>query len=173
MKYTKNTANFTIFDSSCDYDYEDYKEMCEMNDWEIHPEGSNGYWDTMARIREFECEDFWDNLRYSGIKGRVMITGHLGLWNGRPEIVPVLADNLYEAVSKCIDGDIMDFKLTYNCGVIEVEAYHHDGCNYFELHLLSKRGEDEASRPKYWYYGEDYEVRNWWFKQFKENDIVF
>jgi len=173
-KFTKNTTKFTIFDSARDIDFEEVREHCEINDMEVPEEGSNGYWDIVSHIREWELEDFWDNLKFFDKKLKhqsVMVTGRMGLWNGRPEIVPTLVNGIDEAIRKMCDSSIMDLKVEYDGGVINVYASHHDGTNCFEIHKLSKAGRMEIERPKYYY--EDYNVKDWWFKQFSIEEIEF
>ena len=172
MKIKKNDSEFTIFDTRTvyDYSYEEYKERCEENDMEVHEEDTQGYYDDLNTFFSWDREDFFDSLEHSTLnnKGSVMITGDLGLWNGRHEISPVLCNTLRDAIWKCIDN-MDDFSIEYYHGQINVSGFHHDGCNTFELHLLSVNGQKAVERQKYSYY--DYEPRLWWFKQFKEADI--
>jgi len=169
-KFTKNTTRFVIFDSARNIDFEEVKEFCEINDMETPEENSSAYWDIVNHIREFDIEDFWANLKYSKLNyTSVMVTGTMGLWNGRPEIVPTLVCGIDEAIRKMCNSDIMDIKVEYDCGVINVYASHHDGTNCFEIHKLSKAGIIEVDRPKYYY--EDYEPKDWWFKQFSVEEI--
>ena len=92
-----------------------------------------------------------------------MITGSLGLWNGRPTIAPVLCNNLVEAIEKCF-GSCDDLEVNLENGHLEVLAKHHDGTNCFEIHILSKKGLREVERPKYTWCGEEYEPKPYWFK---------
>lgn len=93
------------------------------------------------------CRDRWNgffyddfgshsNLTYSKIGDcPVVITGSLGLWDGRKEIVPVTCDSVSKAIYKCIDYDYQCIYEDEN-GDLFVEDYHHDGINVFKISLL-------------------------------------
>ena len=92
-----------------------------------------------------------------------MITGSLGLWNGHPTIVPVLCNDIMEAIERCLDCNCqIEFEIILEDGHVEVQVHHHDGTNCFEIWLLSKKGLKEIERPKYEY--EDYNPNRTWFK---------
>ena len=147
--------------------YEDYVQMCEENEWPVHPEDSEGYWNDIWRVTEMEWDDFKGNMAYSKYDtARCMVTGTLGLWNGHPEITPILCNGVMEAIDKCLSGrSIEDWDITLVNGHIEVNAYHHDGSNCFEIHLLSAKGEREVERKKYTWDGYDYDPKPDWFKK--------
>ena len=164
----RNIINTTYFDSlyyGNEYSYEEYKEMCEECGWECHEEGSTGYWRDMAELTESDWDAFKGNMEYSKYKGQpCMITGALGLWNGHPTIVPVKCDDIMEAIEKCLDNNYsFEYEILLKDGHIEVNVSHHDGTNCFEIHLLSKKGIKESSRPIY-EWEKDYEPKRWWFK---------
>lgn len=69
----------------------------------------------------------------------VVITGTLGLWNGRRKIEFVREDNLKDAFWRCAE-DMDEVKIYDNNGVIEIVAYHHDGYNRFYIYQLSSKG---------------------------------
>ena len=70
----------------------------------------------------------------------VVITGKLGLWNGNPTIKNVECKNIEEAVYKCISD--MDEVEIYedNYGNLNIDAYHHDGTNYFTIKKKTDKG---------------------------------
>ena len=70
----------------------------------------------------------------------VAITGTLGLWDGDHDIWPRKMESVYDAIRKCVGGDIEWATVMYDDGVITVDAYHHDGCNHFIIKALSKKG---------------------------------
>ena len=156
--------NGNYYDSMAwmDISYEDYKEWCEEMDEEIHPEGSDEYWQQCMSIFENDWDDFKANMKYSKWNVPCMITGSLGLWNGRPTIVPVFCNNLVEAIEKCF-GSCDDLEVNLENGHLEVLAKHHDGTNCFEIHILSKKGLREVERPIY-KYEKDFEPKPYWFK---------
>ena len=163
----RKVVNSVYFDSFwwMNFTYDEYLQMCRDMEREPNPEDSRGYWDDIYAETENDWDCFCDNMKYGPFKDcKCMITGNLGLWNGRPTIVPVLCDNPLEAVKKCISGrGIEDWDVSTKDGYIEVNAHHHDGTNCFEIHLLSKKGEREVEREKYLY--EDYDIKPWWFKK--------
>ena len=165
----KDSINKRVFRNGNYYDsmawlslsYDDYKEWCEEMEEEIHPEHSEKYWDQCRRIFENDWDDFKCNMKYSKWNVPCMITGSLGLWNGRPNIAPVYCKTLIDAIAKCSDR-CDDAEVNLKDGYIEVLGKHHDGTNCFEIHILSKKGLREVERPKYYY--EDYDIKPWWFK---------
>jgi len=163
----RKVVNSVYFDSFwwLNFTYDEYLQMCKDCEREPNPEGSREYWDDIYEetVNDWDC--FCDNMEYGPFKDcKCMITGNLGLWNGRPTIIPVLCDNPLEAIKKCInERGIDDWEVKTEDGHIEVLAHHHDGTNCFEIHLLSKKGEREVEREKYLY--EDYDIKPWWFKK--------
>lgn len=157
--------NCVLYDSQADYSYEDYYEYCKDMGITAYPEGSEDYWDFIARQHEDDWDCFKDNMAYSKFKGQpCMITGSLGLWNGNPTIVPVLCDDIMEAIEKCLNNRFsFECDITLNDGHIDVNIYHHDGTNCFEIWLLSKKGQREVERPIY-KWEKDYEPKRGWFK---------
>lgn len=164
----KDSINKRVFRNGNYYDsmawmsisYEDYKEWCEEMDEEVYPENSEEYYQQCYRIFENDWDDFKSNMKYSKWNIPCMITGTLGLWNGRPEINPVYCGTLIEAIQKCTNNSD-DAEVNLKDGYIEVLGKHHDGTNVFEIHILSKKGEMAAKRHTY---DEDYNIKPWWFK---------
>lgn len=157
--------NNVIYDSQADYTYEDYCEWCEDNEIEPKGEYSNDYFRYLADCRSNDYDDFKSNMSYSKFKDEpCMIVGSLGLWHGRPEIVPVKCDTLEEAIEKCLDNRFdFECEIVLNDGHVDVNIHHHDGTNCFEIWLLSKKGKREVERPIY-QWEKDYEPKRWWFK---------
>ena len=69
----------------------------------------------------------------------VVITGALGLWNGKHTIIPTREDNLEDAFWRCA-SDMERVEIYDNNGVIEINAYHHDGGNSFSIYQLNSKG---------------------------------
>lgn len=88
-------------------------------------------------------DSFYDNfgLQSSNLScskiGNVpaIITGTLGLWDGKKEIVPVECDSVAQAIYKCINYDYQCIYEDEN-GDLFVEDYHHDGVNIFKISLI-------------------------------------
>ena len=155
-----------LYDSQAEWEYEDYKDVCEEMGLTVYPEDSEDYYEFVRRQNENDWDDFKANMAYSAYKGQpCMITGTLGLWNGRPDIVPVKCDDIMEAIMKCLDNRYAyECDIVLNDGHIDVNIHHHDGTNCFEIHLLSKRGITESERPIY-KWEKDYEPKPYWFKK--------
>ena len=124
------------------FDYLDFKDWYLDNydvedEDEIPDEHSSEFWDWCAD--EWECD--LDNIKCCG-KYNVpcVITGTLGLWNGRPDIIPVKMDSVYDAIMKIARSGVDDIDVKFVNGIIEVQGHHHDGTNCFEIHALTQAG---------------------------------
>lgn len=82
------------------------------------------------------------SVEYSNLVDQeVVITGTLGLWDGRHKINPVKVANIIEAVNKCVDQDIEEVDMYEDqYGNFILNAYHHDGCNEFIIKKYTKKG---------------------------------
>jgi hypothetical protein len=154
-------------------EYSDYVEYCELNEITPEPEGSNDYYEWEAEENQRYVEDFFENLRYVKFDTPVIITGSLGLWNGRKEIYPMVVEStekpsLYNAVMKCING-MDDFKVELSEGEIVVHGYHHDGTNIFTISKLSKKGIDPVLRAVE--DGKHLQIKNYWIGKITETDL--
>ena len=172
----KTQKSFTIYDSEREVTYEEYKEHCEINEREPQPEKSEDYWDYVNDTREWDFDCMSLNLKHSKINYPVLLTGTLGLWNGRHEIYPMLFDSsetttIHDAIMKCAtcNGHV---KVSFDNGNICVSVAHHDGTNYFEIRKLSSRGipavrrlMEKGARP--------IEVKDQWFAKIKNSEIDF
>lgn len=163
----KQLVKTTLFDSLnyyTNFPYDEYVDMCEECYWDCHEEDSEEYWRDIAILTEQDWDTFKDNMAYSRFKGqKCMITGSLGLWNGHPTIVPVLCNDIMEAIERCLDCNCqIEYEIILEDGHVEVQVHHHDGTNCFEIWLLSKKGLKEIERPKY--ECEDYNPNRTWFK---------
>lgn len=166
MNKTNNTRtkmDYVVFDSDYDYSYEDYVEYCEMNDMTPDAKDSMGYWDYVNEEHEVDWDCFRENLRFSENNGKCMVTGVLGLWDGRPHIVPEVFDTITEAIDKiCNVSFDYNLEVRLKDGYLQVRQGHHDGVNWFEIHLLSAKGCKEVERPCY--EDKDFQPKKWWFK---------
>lgn len=114
-------------------------------------------YDYAVRQISYDTEDFWNGLhtvKDSSYIDYYVVTGSLGLWNGRHSIYPKTFDNLYDALSACAT-DAYDIVVKYNNNVIEFECHHHDGVNCFEIRNISY---------------ETYDKINWWDDD-KDGDV--
>ena len=92
-KKEKQHVKFVLYDSREELPYEDYKGECEINGCEPDGEDSQDYWDWVCQTRE----DYWDDLKmnmcWSKIDYPLIITGSLGLWDGRHDIKPMIIES--------------------------------------------------------------------------------
>lgn len=165
----RQLINTTYFDSlyyGTKFSYEEYKEMCEECERTCHEEDSPEWWEDMQELTEEDWDCFEANMKYSEYNEQpCMIVGSLGLWHGTHHIVPVKCNSIMEAIKKCLSPNYdFECEVKLQDGHIEVNITHHDGTNCFEIHLLSKKGIKESSRPIY-EYEKDYEPKPYWFKK--------
>lgn len=178
---------FTLIDTTdnCGLKYEDYVEGCEINEVTPATENSDDYWEWISETVNMYIDDFFTNVNCMKNDSPVIITGSLGLWNGRKEIYPMLIESsdptpdsngkvyfaekaLCKAIKKCVTG-MDDFKVEYSEGVIVVHGYHHDGTNIFEIHKLSTQG--KAAALKQSENGKQLNPKKYWYAQYTEGDL--
>ena len=142
----KEGETIYLYQSDRDITMEEIKDHCEANEREVPEENSSEYWDLVSDFRGWDWDDFEGNIRSSRkLPGQCVITGALGLWDGRHEIVPVLMD---------MAGDPIGFfgRFTRNCGDYEMEigydgeglfvtVSHHDGTNRFRVLEVTNAGQ--------------------------------
>lgn len=147
-------------------DYEDYAKMCRDNDEEPRPNGSQAYYDHIGSLTDQDLGDFKANLKYSKYNLPCLMTGTLGLWNGRPDLSPVKYDSLLEGVKDIMHrADCDDWEIRLTEGTLQLLGKHHDGTNTYTLHVLSAKGLRKTEHPKYNWEGHDYEPRPDWFRK--------
>lgn len=111
---------------------------------------SMGHEGTDEEINEYYAEyidDFLANMQYAKDKdgndlwgAKVVISGTLGLWDGKKTIVPEVAKDFEHALWLCIDN--ADYCKVYKeYSKIIIEATHHDGTNVFTLQFLTEDAE--------------------------------
>ena len=159
----RNYISCNLYDSTCGYSYEEYLEYCEGNDIKPSPMDSMKFYEWCGMMRDWDWDDFKSNMEYSKYANMpCMITGKLGLWNGTHDIKPEKENNLMDAIIRCY-GSCNDIEVNLKDGYLEVNAYHHDGANCFEIHLLSKKGIERVEcAERNW---DDYDIKPYWFKK--------
>ena len=102
------------------YTYEDFVEYCKEENWdmqedelEIPAEYSASYREWVQQQIEDDVECFFENLKYTKeVNGRCVVSGSLGLWDGRPEQIGIHADRdqavkqLQAAIKAAISGQV-------------------------------------------------------------------
>lgn len=125
-------------------DYLDWCDECDIPEEEQYTENSNEFFEWCHKQVEQDIDCDCENMRYSKYANRsFVITGHLGLWNGKHEIIPVVHNGLVDTIMKCTEGnDIWDYDAFINDDedFITVHAKHHDGTNVFHIHLMTQEG---------------------------------
>lgn len=139
--------NVVYFDNF-DFDFDEYKEWF-MENCDIEDEDDVSDDDVYEYINDClrnDFDDFFANLEYSKNNDKYcVITGRLGLWNGRPQIEPCVCEDVESAIKKCIDK--CDYCIIKQVnGHLEVIGIHHDGRNTFEINLLNDKGVDAYYR---------------------------
>ncbi len=154
-----------IYQSDRDVTMEEIKDHCEANELEVPEENSTNYWELVSDFRDWDWQDFEDNLKCSSkLPGKVVIPGKLGLWDGTHQIIPVLADMAEDPVGfferftrNCgADGELA---IGYDKDGLFVTVRHHDGANRFRVLEVTDAGknyiesdgdeEDILSDPKF------------------------
>ena len=120
--------------------YEAYVDECRENEITPATMDSDTFTDWCIEMERQNMEDTLMNFRSSSLlKGKWVIVGTLGLWNGPHAIEPVVMDELDKAIIRCTQDDIM---LTYDSESLQVSTTHHDGVNLFTIRKLSQKGID-------------------------------
>lgn len=134
------TKKITYFES---LDYKGFNEFmkCEFDEVEtpISEEGSEEYYERFSEWEQMNWDDLMSNIKYSSSNRDCVVVGSVGLWFGRREIQAKRFDTLIDAIEACVGR--CDYIYIYKVnGHLEINAVHHDGNNYFEIHLLNDRG---------------------------------
>lgn len=159
---TKVCPNYTLIDTADYPKYSEYVEYCEGNDVEPSIENSNDYWEYVTDMQIMYWNDMCDQLP----EIPVIVTGTLGLWNGRHTIIPEKFDTILEAVKKCT-GNADEIKIVMENGVLIVHSEHHDGVNVYYIQKLTSAGINEISRIIDNYEDID-EVKKEWVEPFED-----
>lgn len=160
MEEVKNGAVLIDTYNVNDYDYvEDFRAFLEGNEYVIKGKGTEmeglylggrvTYWEWLSQTIGEECQEFWNGLEHrkkEGYKDYCVVTGSLGLWNGRRGGICTTFDNLYDALAKC-STDALEIVVSVEDGAIHFDTYHHDGVNHFEIYVL---GYDDYNKVDWW-----------------------
>lgn len=124
------------------FTYEEYKLWCKENGTRPKKDGSQEFYDWRVSESRFNFECDMDNIKcFEAYNVPVMVTGTLGLWDGRHEIVPTRKESVHEAIEACFGRSINDIVVSWVDGEIVVRALHHDGTNVFSINALSEDGQ--------------------------------
>ena len=128
-----------------------YCRECEcMDESEMPTEDSDEF---RCWQNEEDCANYQDLLqavyaydnKCNDANGYV-ISGTLGLWDGRHDIALVIVDSLEKAIEKCVNN--MDYiEIMYDdekCEIV-VRVSHHDGTNAFTIRAISNADDEIVS----------------------------
>ena len=124
-----------------DYDYslEEYQQYYK-EEYGVEEIDDTNFTDWLYSGFNLAMQDLFVNLEYSKYNQPCVVLGSVGPWRGRFDIETEKCETLVDALKKCLNG--VDFsKITLTKGKIEVIGIHHDGRNYFDIHLLNERGQ--------------------------------
>lgn len=107
-------------------------------DWEEDSEGDFIDWGCTQKGWDFD--NLIMNLKHSSIKDKMcVIVGSVGTWRGRFDIEPFFCKDIEVAINKCI-GSCELRSIIRKGNHIEVNVYHHDGSNNFNIFVLNDLG---------------------------------
>lgn len=142
MKAYKAMTHVMLIQTEDEFTYDEYLEWCEEMGIEPAEENSVEYYQWCNEESQANYEADRDNLEEVEIADETfVVTGSLGLWDGKHEVHPTFVDGLLKAIDYCSRGsEDMKAELDIKAGVINVYGYHHDGTNCFEIRMLNKNG---------------------------------
>lgn len=124
----------TTVNGAVDYDYEDYLEFCEINRLTPGKKESAEFYKWVCEEVSINYESDMENIKFCDeYNVPVVVTGTLGLYDGRCEIIPIRFDSVHDAIESCFRGSIQDVEVIWEDGSITMYAYHHDGTNIYEI----------------------------------------
>ena len=137
---------FTSNEQDAGYTFEEYKtylmECQDIPKEELPTEENCDYYNWAAEMVSQDLDDLFENLKYSKYNTRCYVTGSVGLWYGREEIVRTYFDTLDAAIRKCLNGqDNAEIKADGNA--VYVYTTNHDsvyhGGNDFKIVIVGKK----------------------------------
>lgn len=96
------------------------------------------YVDTWKESTSFE--EFIEEIEYSEVAQRpCVVCGTVSTRQGDRAICAKRFDNLKDAIYACVNP-CDEVVISQRASNIIVDGYHHDGTNYFEIHVLNDKG---------------------------------
>lgn len=142
---TRPDGQAYLFTTDNEFEYGDYLDFCEANGLSPLPEDSPEFsqWCDEEALAYYD-EDITACKDSANLNRRFVITGSVGRWNGRFNIVPVFCRDFEEVIRRTTGGDILAVTATYDTRCIHFECSHHDSTNSYDIWLV-KHGADEGA----------------------------
>lgn len=133
---------FVVLDSTETPDYEQVKDLCEANGWDIPEPGTGECAEIEHIIRENDIDYFKDAF---ASLGHVVMRGKAGLWDGDCDCGTVaLVENGEQFLNIAMHGNGVDecrVYFTKEQGLCS-DGYHHDGTNSYAYRQLTEKGKE-------------------------------
>jgi hypothetical protein len=141
--YDNHNINYTEW-------FEAFKEYCMDNDIDHtqYNEESERFINWLYDSLSMDWDDLMTNIKHDKDNNvDCIVTGSLGLWDGRHDIDAKHFPTLDRAIVACVSG--CDYiTITENDGIVNIKGIHHDGTNNFEIHKLNAKGYDAHCEDK-------------------------
>lgn len=145
LKYlAKKDGRIRLATTRDEFEYSDYVEWCEINGLMPQGEDSEAFhsWCDETSLSQYE-DDVTNMKASSNLERHFVITGTVGRWNGRFNIVPEIERSFATAFDRCTSGaDDVDVFCTER--YIEVHGHHHDATNILYLWPVKVNADDDA-----------------------------
>lgn len=149
----------TLFTTELDFsdaNMSAYREdLAVANECEPEDISDDEVYDSMHEDINCDWENFQHDVRAYDKKfpnAKYCITGSLGLWDGRHEIIPVVVRSLEAAINKCYGNDsTSDYTVEEDqYGKLHITYSHHDGSNYFVVMKLDPNEKNVRFTKEVW-----------------------
>ena len=96
-------------------------------------------------------EMYWDDFveETANVRGMFLVRANVGRWNGRFAGSAVI-NGLRATIDKIISNED-DFEIYYEGHTLKVDTHNHDASSYYEIYLLTPRGEAWLERHSGFY----------------------
>lgn len=113
--------------------YDDYGVT--PSDFDLEDDEGYIMWDLLDEQLDDMFDNSYENKQY-------VVTGSLGLWDGRHNgYIDKRFYSIREAITECAYYT-ESIRVYEEKGHLFVDAYHHDGTNHYEIRELTKKGID-------------------------------
>lgn len=123
--------------------YDDFVDWCVENGYnpDLYDDESDLFHEWVQDSLSMEWDDFINEIQYLGNNNtECVVSGFVGRWNGRFEIVPKRFSNLVDAIMQCVEDCDYIVITTSEDGELHIISTHHDASNEFYIHKLNDLG---------------------------------